>query len=73
MVSAQLILVSLALVAFFATGGIDKAKRAITTARADFQTVKGSVTDFQKSIIETNEAKGSDQQTQILRNDGFKI
>ncbi len=72
MVSAQLILVGLALVAFFATGGISKVKSAVTTARADFRTVKGSVTDFQKSIIETNEAKGDDQEL-IIRNGGFTL
>lgn len=73
MAKAQLILVGLALIAFFATGGISKAKSAIVTAKADFSTVKGKITDFQSEIIETNEAKGNDQQTQIIRNGGFKI
>ena len=61
MVSPQIILVVLAVIAFFATGGIDKAGRAITTAKADFVTVKGKITDFQSSIITTSEAKGKDQ------------
>ncbi len=68
MVSPQIILVVLAVIAFFATGGIDKAGRAITTAKADFVTVKGKITDFQSSIITTNEAKGKDQQTTSLSN-----
>ncbi len=73
MAKAQLILVGLALIAFFATGGIDKVSRAVVTAKEDFRSVKGKITDFQSEIIETNEAKGKDQVTPILRNGGFNI
>ncbi len=76
---AQLILVGLALIAFFATGGIDKASKAIITAKEDFSTVKGKVTDFQQSIIKTTKAQGKDQVTQksedfvFVRNGGFEL
>jgi len=73
MAKAQLILVGLALIAFFATGGIDKVSRAVVTAKEDFQTVKFKVTDFQQTILETNKAKGADQKTEVLRNDGFNV
>jgi len=56
LVSPQIILVTLALVAFFATGGIDKARRALVTFKADFSTVKGQVTDFQESILTKTKA-----------------
>jgi len=39
------------LIAFFATGGIDKARKALVIAKADFSTVKGQISDFQESII----------------------
>jgi len=66
LVSPQLILVTLALIAFFATGGIGKAKGALVIAKADFATVKGKLSDFQSSIIKTNEMKGKDQFNQDI-------
>lgn len=53
MVSPQIILVGLALIAFFATGGIDKATRAISTAKSDFTRVKGQLTNFRSELQET--------------------
>ena len=61
LVSPQIILVTLAVIAFFATGGIDKARRALVIAKADFTTVKGQVSDFQESILKTNKMQGKDQ------------
>jgi len=52
LVSPQIILVTLALIAFFATGGIGKAQRALVTAKSDFTTVKGSLTGFKEKLGE---------------------
>ena len=43
MVSAQIILVSIALLGFFATGGISKVSRALETAKGDFNKIKGDI------------------------------
>lgn len=65
MVSAQVILLGIALVGFFATGGIGKIKKANEIARSDFQIIKTRVnqSDFvndiknkTKSGMEGNEA-----------------
>ena len=63
MVSAQIIILGIAVIGFFATGGIRKTKTAIVTARQDFFLVKEKVTDTvtdiknkQKAGIEGKEA-----------------
>jgi hypothetical protein len=55
LVSPQIILVGLALIAFFATGGIDKASRALTTAKTDFTRVKGSFSKFRNELTAKEE------------------
>jgi len=64
LVSPQIILVALALIAFFATGGIGKAQRAIVTAKQDFQTVKGKITKFRSDL--PNSSDNPNDQNMIL-------
>jgi len=52
LVSPQIILVTLAVIAFFATGGIDKATRALATAKQDFTRVKGSISGLKTELGE---------------------
>jgi len=56
MVSAQLILVSLAIIAFFATGGRKKITIAKETIQQDFEFLKMKKTDFVTNIKAKNEA-----------------
>jgi len=50
LVSAQLIILSIAIIGFFATGGVSKGRKALTTFRQDVELVKGKSTDFVQSI-----------------------
>jgi len=50
LVSAQLIILSIALIGFFATGGIGKTRKALTTFRQDFELVKMKTTDVVADI-----------------------
>lgn len=56
MVSAQVILLVIGVIGFFATGGIGKTKTAIKTARQDFMLVKEKVTDQVEMIKAKNKA-----------------
>ncbi len=56
MVSAQLIILAIAIIGFFATGGIKKTKTALTTFRQDFELVKSKTTDRVTDIKSKNKA-----------------
>jgi len=55
LVSAQIIILGLAIITFFATGGVKKSKTALTTFRQDFELVKGKTSDFVSDIKNKNE------------------
>jgi len=63
MVSAQMIVLGIAIIGFFATGGIGKTKTAIGIARADFNLIKAKVnesdfvTDIKKKSLNGMEGK----------------
>ncbi len=62
MVSPQLIIVGIAIIGFFATGGLGKVSGAISTAKNDFTFAKNKITDFQLGLkgqekIESSEVK----------------
>jgi len=83
LVSAQILIVTIALLGFFATGGLSKVSGAVSTAKSDFGNLRGKVTDFQQSIVDqpkTNteqldnkERKLISKQQPILRNEGFNL
>jgi hypothetical protein len=50
LVSAQIIILSIAIIGFFATGGIGKTKQALAIARTDFNVVRAKTTDFVNDI-----------------------
>ena len=50
LVSAQMIVLLIAVIGFFATGGIRKTKTAIVTAKQDFALAKEKTTDFVADI-----------------------
>lgn len=52
MVSAQLIILSIAIIGFFATGGIGKTKTALLTFRQDFELLQNKTTDIVSNIKE---------------------
>jgi len=56
MVSAQIIILGIAVIGFFATGGIRKTKTAVTTAEQDFALAKEKTTDFVNNIKAKQEA-----------------
>jgi len=62
LVSAQLIILLIAVIGFFATGGLGKTKVALTTFRQDFELTKGQVTDFVSDIKSKNKAGASGQE-----------
>ncbi len=50
MVSPQIIIVGIAIIGFFATGGIGKVSGAISTAKNDFTFAKDKITNFQLGL-----------------------
>jgi len=69
LVSAQIIIVSIAILGFFATGGLSKVSGAVGTAKKDFAGLRGKVTDFQQSIVDqpkTNTEQLTKQQAQQI-------
>jgi len=56
LVSAQLIILGIAIIGFFATGGIGKTRTALTTFRQDFELVKIKTSDIVSDIKNKNEA-----------------
>ena len=50
MVSAQLVILSIAIVGFFATGGLSKLSTARDIIKTDFQFAKMKTTDFVNDI-----------------------
>ena len=50
MVSAQLIILSIAIIGFFATGGLSKLSTAKEIIKTDFQFAKMKTTDFVNDI-----------------------
>ena len=54
MVSAQVIILGIAVIGFFATGGIGKTKTALSIARSDFTLLKAKIneSDFVNDIKE---------------------
>jgi len=56
LVSAQIIILFIAIIGFFATGGVGKSKKALATAKGDFQLVKSKTTDFVADIKAKNKA-----------------
>jgi len=73
LVSAQIIILTIAVIGFFATGGIGKIKKATVTAKQDFALAKEKTTDFVSQIKKTNKAKGGDIPTDLNKfNDPFR-
>lgn len=56
MVSAQLIILSIAIIGFFATGGLKKTRTALTTFRQDFELIKMKTSDIVTDIKNKNES-----------------
>jgi len=75
LVSAQILIVTIALLGFFATGGLSKVSGAVSTAKSDFSSLRGKVTDFQQSIVDqpktNDEQLTQKQKTEVVRNEGF--
>jgi hypothetical protein len=64
-----MIILAIAVIGFFATGGIGKIKKAKEIARSDFLILKEKTTSFVDDIKKTNDAKGKDIPTEINQND----
>jgi len=56
MVSAQLVILTIAIIGFFATGGLSKIKTAREIIKTDFEFARMKTTDFVKDIKSKNKA-----------------